>query len=74
VIPRRKVRAGGTTWPLEESNLGLVIEYSDDFARMKALIELVRAERVFLASRKQQDIPANAEAIRRPILGLKKGK
>jgi hypothetical protein len=41
----------------------------------EALIEMVRAERVCLASRKQQDIPAKAEAIRRLVeLGLKKGK
>jgi hypothetical protein len=38
-------------------------------------MEIVRAERVFLASRKQPDIPAEPEAIRRLVeLGLKKGK
>jgi hypothetical protein len=42
----------------------------------EALIEMVRAERVFLASRKQLDNPAKTEPIRRLVeLGLKaKGK
>jgi hypothetical protein len=30
-------------------------------------MEIVRAERVFLASRKRPDIPAKPEAIRRPV-------
>jgi hypothetical protein len=42
----------------------------------EALMEMVRAERVFRASRKQPDIPAKPETpIRRPVeIGLKKGK
>jgi hypothetical protein len=41
----------------------------------EALIEMVRAERVFLASRKHPDIPAIPEAIRRLVeLGLKAKK
>ena len=36
------------------------------------MIEMVRAERVFLASRKHPDIPAIPEAIRRLVeIGLK---
>jgi hypothetical protein len=33
----------------------------------ETLMEIVRAERVFLASRKRPDIPAKPEAIRRPV-------
>jgi hypothetical protein len=42
----------------------------------EALMEIVRAERVFLASRKQPDILAKPDAIRRLVeIGLKaKGK
>ena len=41
----------------------------------EALIEIVRAQRVFLASRKQSDIPVRSEAIRRLVeLGLKATK
>jgi hypothetical protein len=41
----------------------------------EALIEIVRAQRVFLASRKQTDMPVRSEAIRRPVdLGLKAKK
>jgi hypothetical protein len=35
-------------------------------------MEIVRAQRVFLASRKQPDVPAKTEAIRRLVeIGLK---
>ena len=38
----------------------------------EALMEIVRAQRVFRASSKQPDVPAKTEAIRRPIeIGLK---
>jgi hypothetical protein len=38
----------------------------------EALMELVRAERVFLASRKQPDVPAKPGPIRRLVeIGLK---
>jgi hypothetical protein len=41
----------------------------------EALIEMVRAERVFVASRKQQDIPAKPKPSRRLVeLGLKAKK
>jgi hypothetical protein len=41
----------------------------------EALMEIVRAERVFRASRKQPAIPAKSEAIRRLVeLGLKAKK
>ena len=33
----------------------------------EALMEIVRAQRVFRASSKQPDVPAKTEAIRRPI-------
>jgi hypothetical protein len=43
--------------------------------RDEALKEMVRAERVFIASRKQLDNPTKPEAIRRLVeLGLKQGK
>jgi hypothetical protein len=34
----------------------------------EALIEMVRAQRVFIASRKQPDIPVRSEAVRRLTL------
>jgi hypothetical protein len=42
----------------------------------EALMEIVRAERVFRANRKQSDIPAKPQAsVRRMVeFGLKKGK
>jgi hypothetical protein len=35
----------------------------------EALIEMVRAQRVFLASRKQPDIPVRSKAVRLTLLG-----
>jgi hypothetical protein len=43
-------------WPVEKVQRQLRAD--------EALIEIVRAERVFLASRKQPDIPAKPEATR----------
>jgi hypothetical protein len=58
--------------PIKVGKLGLLFESSDDFAQTKPLMEMVRAERVFRASRQQPDIPAKPEAIRRLVeIGLK---
>jgi hypothetical protein len=56
------------SWPAERVQRRL--------RRDEALIEMVRAERVFIASRKQQGNPAQTAVVRRLVeLGLKaKGK
>jgi hypothetical protein len=40
----------------------------------EALMEIIRAEKVFRASRKQPDVPAKSQTPIRRMLGLKKGK
>jgi hypothetical protein len=55
---------GGQTWPAVRIQRRLRTD--------EALMEIIRAQRVYLASRQQPDIPAKPEAIRRLVeIGLK---